>query len=237
MPVMVHAFEMLAGNARLLSLLFDRFAIPGTVHTMALSNITGRVHRPLFARTGQENAMASFTPNRGTEPIATTTVVEFAREHSLKKVDWLMLDAEGWDGHIIDGTMPLLRERRVTILEFEYNPSAMNSAWPKGSHLTIANSTSLHFKLLAQLQSHGYECLWQGPAASDQTAKLSSHSHLAGCSHIDHVGNLVCAASEPILAKLRSLDFEVDRSTRARAEQGAAVTGKGAGEADARRDR
>ena len=114
MPVMIHAFEMLAGNARLLSLLFDRFAIPGTVHTMALSNITGHVHRPLFARTGQENAMASFTPNRGTERLH-HNVVEFAREHSLK--GGLVMSTPRAGMYIIDGTMPLLRERRITILE------------------------------------------------------------------------------------------------------------------------
>jgi FkbM family methyltransferase len=219
-PVSVHAFEMLAGNSKLLSILFERFGIPGMLHTTALSHFVGRLHRPIFARTGQENAMISSSPGGGrstaTEPIATTTVSAFAAEHSLERVDWLLLDAEGWDGRIIEGASQLLKERRISILEFEFNPSAMASAMTGSSNHSadaIANSTAELFRLLGMLHDYHYECLWQGPGLAGAHTSLRpdllvDHAgHLSSCSSITHVGNLVCSHSAPILKRLRRLDF------------------------------
>lgn len=219
-PVKVHAFEMLAGNSKLLSVLFERFGIPGTIHTTALSNFVGRLHRPVFARTGQENAMVSSSPGVGrsslTEPIPTTTVSAFAAEHSLERVDWLLLDAEGWDGRIIEGASQLFQEKRISILEFEFNPSAMASAMTGSANHSadaIATSTAELFRLLRMLRSYHYECLWQGPSLAGARTPLKpdflvDHArHLSSCASIPHVGNLVCSHSAPILKRLRRLDF------------------------------
>ena len=57
--VRVHAFELLAGNHKLLELLFERFKVPGTLSSAALSNHSGTAWRPRGTRTGQEDASAS----------------------------------------------------------------------------------------------------------------------------------------------------------------------------------
>lgn len=232
-PVTVHAFEMLAGNSKLLSILFERLGIPGTVHTVALSHVVGRFHRPKFARTGQENAMLSSTPGEGRnslhEPIATTTLTAFAGNHSLERVDWLLLDAEGWDGRIIEGASQLLKERRISILEFEFNPHAMAVARlkvPIGGNVSAdeyaASTAELH-RLLAMLRDHHYECLWQGPAfvghrrsrSPLKPGLLVDHiTHLSKCTLIAYVGNIVCSHSASILTRLRGLDFATASSVR-----------------------
>ena len=180
--------------------------------------------------------MLSSTPGEGRnslhEPIATTTLNAFAVDHSLERVDWLLLDAEGWDGRIIEGASQLLREQRIGILEFEFNPSAMSVARLKATATAGANggnesadayaasTTELH-RLLGMLRDHHYQCLWQGPAVANPRRQLKpgllvDHAtHLSNCSLISHVGNLVCSHSAPILRRLRRLDFATASGGRA----------------------
>ena len=92
--VKVHAFELLRGNYVMLARLFEHLKVPGVVHATALSNFTGKVWRPRFARTGEENLAAATVGNRWSESTPTTTIDAYATSHGLTSIAWLSLDAE-----------------------------------------------------------------------------------------------------------------------------------------------
>jgi len=92
--VKVHAFELLHGNYVMLARLFERLKVPGMVHATALSNFTGNVWRPRFARTGEENLAAATVGNRWSESTPTTTIDAYATRHGLTSIAWVSLDAE-----------------------------------------------------------------------------------------------------------------------------------------------
>jgi FkbM family methyltransferase len=129
-PVRIHAFELLAGNQKLLQLLFQRLHVPGEVHAVALSNSTGTLWAPLITRTGQENVAASTEPLKQHFSIPTTSIDAYASRAGLQQLDWVTLDAEGWDGLIIRGGSHMLRNRRIGILEFEYSAKSWVSREP-----------------------------------------------------------------------------------------------------------
>jgi len=129
-PVRIHAFELLAGNQKLLQLLFQRLHVPGEVHAVALSNSTGTLWAPLITRTGQENVAASTEPLKQHLSIPTTSIDAYASRAGLQQLDWVTLDAEGWDGLIIRGGAHMLRNRRIGILEFEYSAKSWVSREP-----------------------------------------------------------------------------------------------------------
>ena len=222
--VHVHAFELLAGNQQLLSLLFEHFHVPGTLNRMALSNATGTLWRPRGVRTGQEDARPEMGRRGGRgayEPTQSITVDEYSQRHGIGRVDWMVLDAEGWDPLIVDGSRRMLRERRVGILEFEY---ALDR-WTDTMNGTAAAWGRLQ-EVLAWLKVAGYACFWQGgrPAAlprashvqaANTTAtlvgtgrldRLVAAEELSGCSLGTHkMGNVVCAHPPEIVEVLQGL--------------------------------
>lgn len=129
-PVRIHAFELLAGNQKLLQLLFQRLHVPGEVHAVALSNSTGTLWAPVITRTGQENVAASTELLKHYQSIPTTSIDAYASRTGLQQLDWVTLDAEGWDGLIIRGGARMLRNRRIGILEFEYSAKSWVSREP-----------------------------------------------------------------------------------------------------------
>lgn len=202
-PVRVHAFELLAGNRELLRILFERLHVPGHVHAVALSNFSGTVWRPLGVRTGQENAAASMVRigGRGAyEQYPTTSIDDYARSHNLERLDWVSLDAEGWDALIVCGATRMLSERRVAILEFEFSPDTWATAM-HGIHV---------LDLLEWLRGDcRYTCFWQGGRESSRY-NLVNVSDLSGCAWTHRrttvmYGNVVCAHEPPVVAALQGL--------------------------------
>jgi FkbM family methyltransferase len=53
--------------------------------------------------------------------IKTTTVYQFCSEHKIDNVYLMKCDTEGHDAEVIIGALPLLREGRIAVLQFEYN--------------------------------------------------------------------------------------------------------------------
>jgi hypothetical protein len=270
--VTVHAFELLASNAKLLSLLFERFAVPGEVHSLALSSkqaktsrtlprpqggramhylrvvilvrgldnplftdFTGSAYRPFVARTGQENAAASTVHARWTERVGTTSVDAFATSRALERVDWLALDAEGWDPIILRGARRMLSERRISIVEFEYTPSAWARAVGAGvasveqpsaaagdgaaavagaKAAAVATDELVH--TLAMLRDSGYTCFWQGGrrTGSEAGGALAPVRRSLGCDTVRLTGNVLCAHAPTVVAKLEGLALTAETSQR-----------------------
>jgi FkbM family methyltransferase len=56
-----------------------------------------------------------------TVTVPVTTIEAYCRENGIDSVDLLKIDAEGFDFEVILGALPLLREGKVGVLQFEYN--------------------------------------------------------------------------------------------------------------------
>lgn len=58
---------------------------------------------------------------RSEETVVVTTINEFTIENEIWKIDLLKIDAEGHDFDVILGASELLDERRIGVIQFEYN--------------------------------------------------------------------------------------------------------------------
>ena len=70
------------------------------------------------------------------------------------KYDWLAVDTEGSDALVLEGAGRLLLERRVALLEFEFNRMGF---WAVDSEAPRTLTRTLQV-----LESVGYSCFWQG---------------------------------------------------------------------------
>jgi hypothetical protein len=78
------------------------------------------------------------------KPVRVTTLDAEADSHDFGYVDFLKVDAEGFDLHVLRGAANLLSSRRIGIVQFEYN-----APWARaGSTLAAA---------YALLESSGYK--------------------------------------------------------------------------------
>jgi len=53
--------------------------------------------------------------------IQTTTAYQFCLDHNIAHIHLMKCDTEGHDAEVIIGALPLLREGRIAVLQFEYN--------------------------------------------------------------------------------------------------------------------
>lgn len=53
--------------------------------------------------------------------ISLTTATDFCESRNIEHVDLLKCDTEGHDMEVIRGAMPLLKDERISVLQFEYN--------------------------------------------------------------------------------------------------------------------
>ena len=53
--------------------------------------------------------------------VEVTTIEDICNSREIERVDLLKIDAEGADFDVILGALPLLRENRIRVLQFEYN--------------------------------------------------------------------------------------------------------------------
>ena len=122
MKIHAHAVEILPSNVLVLQDMFRRMRIPGTVHALAFSNYTGSAYRSRFFRTGQEDSGVRASAEGHSVPMDCTTVDEFASRHNVRHIHHLALDAEGSDMRILRGAESMLRQSRISLLEFEFSP-------------------------------------------------------------------------------------------------------------------
>lgn len=64
--------------------------------------------------------VASFAKGGNPKRVILTTVDNEAARHNLAEIDFLKIDAEGYDLHCLVGTRRLLSQQRIGIIQFEY---------------------------------------------------------------------------------------------------------------------
>ena len=172
----VHLVEMTVANSKLLNHLAVATDLQQliTVHNVAVSNESGMIYSPQvkmgteFATAppqemGTEFATAPPQVKMGTEfgdryydRVQLSTVDDLVTRYQLPRViDVLTIDAEGHDPLVLEGMSAVLRDKRVTLLEFEYHSKGFwNTKHPNSR--TLERSTSM-------LGDMGYRCYLEGP--------------------------------------------------------------------------
>lgn len=79
----------------------------------------------LFYVYAEQGGINSLLPDLG-EPlrkvaVPTVTLNKFCEDHKIGHVHLVKIDTEGNDFYVIDGAIELLREGRVSVIQFEYN--------------------------------------------------------------------------------------------------------------------
>ena len=200
----------LASNNRILL----RHAINATgqrgrmiVHDLAASNVTMpvSVKRATFGhevRTICEGgkSLQCRQSKQPLEHIEAVTMEDFLRRTGLEGAYHVHIDTEGWDALVIEGMLPSLAKRRVTILEFEYSGKGYWAPPDRGTHPHPRDRRTLG-RTLALLAGAGYECFWQ--------AKRALYPASGACWRPEHEfrkwSNMVCVHDARHVRALRAL--------------------------------
>jgi FkbM family methyltransferase len=118
----LHLFEPVPSTMQLLrkkishrqNVSFEELALSSsegvaTMHVLAAGAGTNSLH----AAQAQDEA--------GTIEVRTSTVQKYCLDHQIENIDLFKCDAEGHDAKVIQGALPLLRQGRIAVLQFEYN--------------------------------------------------------------------------------------------------------------------
>ena len=130
---------------------------------------------------------------RGTAPppvarVNITTIDALTVEFGLSVVDWLSIDAEGYDARVLRGAAAVLGSGKVRLVEFEYHSTGL---W---ATLRLADT-------LRWLEGFGFKCFWQGdvgalaPAVSECGDELDFRAW----------SNLVCSREPALVLALMTL--------------------------------
>ena len=118
----IHAFEPSAWTFECLSLTLQGRGV--LLHRLALGDVTGTSLLHIIAPgagTNSLHAPPSATAGWPTEEISTTTLDAFADQAGLEHVALVKIDTEGHDLAVLRGAQELLAERRISVVQFEYN--------------------------------------------------------------------------------------------------------------------
>lgn len=66
-------------------------------------------------------------PEARTYKVRVTTLTTWFKESGLERIDFLKIDAEGYDANVIAGAIPLLKEKRVGCIMFEFANGWVNN--------------------------------------------------------------------------------------------------------------
>ena len=201
-----HAFELMAANAVLLKLMFERMHVPGTVHAVALSNYTGTAYRFDVYRTGEEDLSASSEPRPHTKPTECIKLDDWAAREGVSRIHHLILDAEGWDIRILRGAATLLSSKRVDIVEYEHAPSRLART------MTEEQAVEDLAASIEWLGGFGYKCYVQGKSKHAPLMSLTA-KQARGCLRLKEVRqmNLACAHDQRVLGAMDGLRMAGDR--------------------------
>ena len=179
LPIKIHSFD---GQSMLKTRAQDRIKghFPGAehlwdFHTMAVSNTSGSAK--FMQHGGSERA--SMSPSGGLlETVPMTSLDAFVPYG--QHVDVLKIDTEGFDVLVIDGAQRLFRENRVNVLVFEVS-FRQPELWRERSGLE---------GVIADLQSHSFECYVPLRGARVSKYKGPRLLKLSGCLMPGDMGNL-----------------------------------------------
>ena len=147
-----HVFELGAANRRLLRHLVQTTGIATTIHDFAVSNRSYELwQRPVFAGDERSGLDPNCVGPQCTERVAVTTLDAFFDSAALRQVYHVVIDTEGADALVLEGMQRSLRERRVSIVEFEVSS---RGAWSRKAGGSLGRTVRWLHRL-------GYECFWQ----------------------------------------------------------------------------
>jgi FkbM family methyltransferase len=157
--VTVHCFEPSPSSMSLLKATKDRiFKTNSTsqewvLHEMGVSNTNGEMWWDGACKNiGDETCKIVDKNTTGAVKIPTYTVDAFLIDYSVKAVDILKIDAEGYDPAVLLGSENLLRSGKMPVVTFEYNPlDRVGGLW---------QTTKLE-NVVTTLDSNGYDCYFE----------------------------------------------------------------------------
>ena len=123
----VHAFELQPANVRLLQTLVGLAGLPVTVHSTAVSNVSGVVYTANDVKPGAESfgirheGGGRRANDRRFLQRPVTTVDAFMTAFNVPRAQFVSIDTEGEDALVLRGMERMLREKRIDVIEFEYN--------------------------------------------------------------------------------------------------------------------
>lgn len=180
--IRVIAVELLRINYNAMAHNFKIFNVPGVALNAAGGATIGDAWAPVTTKLGQEN-IGLFTGRRGKDFVPMLTVDGLTTMfgwHS--SVDFLSIDTEGHDAHVLRGAHRGLMHKNFRVVEFEYH---REGNWRH----TSLNTT------VAELMTYGYTCFWQGNDAFAQYEVECDNE-------IRQWSNLVCAHEDSIVNEL-----------------------------------
>ncbi len=135
------AFEELSKN-------LSRVNHQGTIKIspQAVSDMAGQMEFFEEQSFGETSSLvkAHSNPHAKSRLVDVVTLDESLLESQVKNVDFLKIDAEGYDLHVIKGARKFLTENRIGVIQFEYN-----APW--------AHAGSTLFDAISFLENFGYQ--------------------------------------------------------------------------------
>jgi FkbM family methyltransferase len=118
----LYAFEPVPSTANTLRSRLEQQPFQVHVEQVALSSASGVAEIHAVAENAGTNSLhAEPGKHQDRIEIRLTSATDFCHEHSIDHVDLLKCDTEGHDMEVIRGALPLLRDGRISVLQFEYN--------------------------------------------------------------------------------------------------------------------
>jgi FkbM family methyltransferase len=118
----LHSFEPSSYTFARLSKLLESHRL--NLRHVALSERSGSSLLHVMGKGAPTNslyALPVMPPNTTTEDVVTTTLEEYAAGFGLGNIALVKIDTEGHDLAVLRGAGTLLKERRISVVQFEYN--------------------------------------------------------------------------------------------------------------------
>ncbi len=123
-PVELHLFEPVPATHKVLVGRISGRGSTAKLHfrKQALSSAEGIENMFVRGTTGTNSLHPDTTLNDASAiSIAKTTVYRYCEEYAIATIQLMKCDTEGHDVEVIQGALPLFREGRIRVMQFEYN--------------------------------------------------------------------------------------------------------------------
>ena len=204
----MHLLELASANRALLQHMLEAEKLHDrvTLHQLAASN---RSH-PMLAfkglAAGDERGAAlvgkkarRFLNASATDTVPAIALDDFFARERLEHVYHVAIDTEGWDALVVEGMRESIRQRRVSILEFEVNNRGMWNRLFSGREARTINGT------LNMMHAAGYSCFW---VLTHALIPASGACWLEAYGGRPAWSNVLCAHEPPVVAALGRLSRE-----------------------------
>lgn len=121
--ISIHAFEPCAGTRQTLVQAMRREDPDGvvTIVPLAMSDAPGTRSFYVIGAGAGRNSLYSTDLEKTVEQVEAMTLDEYAAQVKVDRIAFVKVDTEGHDMSVIEGAKGLLKDRRIGVLQFEYN--------------------------------------------------------------------------------------------------------------------